>query len=35
VLFHREKQYLVDKKVKGLEFTPIGGEYYFGNLSLK
>ena len=35
VLFHREKQYLVDKKVKGLEFTSIGGEYYFGNLSLK
>lgn len=35
VLFRREKQYLVDKKVKDIGFTSIGGEYYFGNLSLK
>ena len=35
VLFHREKQYLVDKKVNGIGFTPIGGEFYFGSLSLK
>ena len=35
VLFHREKQYLVDKKVNGLGFTPIGREFYFGSLSLK
>ena len=35
VLYHREKQYLVDKRVEGFGFTPIGGEYYFGSLSLK
>ena len=35
VLFHREKQYLVNKKVNGIGFTPIGGEFYFGSLSLK
>ena len=35
VLYHREKQYLVDKRVQGFGFTPIGGEYYFGSLSLK
>ncbi len=35
VLYHREKQYLIDKKVKGIEIISIGGEYYLGNLSLK
>ena len=35
VLYHREKQYLVDKRVQGFGFTPIGGEYYFGSLSVK
>ena len=35
VLFHREKQYLVDERVQGLGFVAVSGEYYFGNLSLK
>ena len=35
VLFHREKPYLVNPKVKGLQFTPIGGEFFFGNLSIE
>lgn len=35
VLFHREKKYLVNPRVEGLGFRAIGGEYYFGNLSLK
>jgi extracellular solute-binding protein family 5 len=35
VLFHRERPYLVNPKVKGLQFTPIGGEFFFGNLSIE
>jgi len=35
VLFHRERPYLVNPKVKGLQFTPIGGEFFFGNFFMQ
>ena len=35
VLYHRKKSYLVAPKVKGLGFTAIGGEYYFGDLDIE
>lgn len=35
VLFHRNKRYLVNPRVKGMKFTPIGGEYFFGNVSIE
>ncbi len=35
VLFHRKKSYVVSPKIKGLGFTAIGGEFYFGDLSVE
>ncbi|RRD40629.1 peptide ABC transporter substrate-binding protein [Leptotrichia sp. OH3620_COT-345] len=34
-LRHGQKRYLVNPKVKGMQFTAIGGEYFFGNLSIE
>lgn len=35
VLFHRERKYLVNSRVQGLGFRAIGGEYYFGDITVK
>ncbi len=35
VLFHRERKYLVNPRVQGLGFRAIGGEYYFGDITVK
>lgn len=35
VLYHRERQIVVNPRVKGFKLVAIGGEYYFGNLSVE
>ncbi len=35
VLFYRKKSYLVSPRVKNLGFTAIGGEYFFGDVSVE
>ena len=35
ILYHREKQYLVNPRVQGVGFRAIGGEFYFGDISIK
>ena len=35
ILYHREKQYLVNPRIQGLGFRAIGGEFYFGDISIK
>lgn len=35
VLYHRERKYLINPRVKGLKLIPIGGEYDFSNLTVE
>ena len=35
VLYHRERKYVVNPRVEGLGFRAIGGEYYFGDVTIK